>query len=455
MKCSSGLMTLATGIALSLAVASRAETIIVDSFDRPDVLITDHEGDILLVQKNVPNVLGGERVIGVGGYSGRFNSLEIGGGQATIDSAEGVVLYYGYSRLLNQSFEPDAVVEIDFLSAPWPSPQMFTVAFVSDGGDAIQTSQFVAGGSDFTFTVSASDLQPSDSETIPLVVLNKVDTIRITTPTTWKHSIAEIRIIDDRTSPRGDFDFNDQLDVKDVDLLASQIRVGQTTSRFDLDSNGKVQPADLEIWVHELKQTYFGDANLDGEFSSADLTNVLQTGEYEDVVTGNSGWATGDWSGDGEFTTSDLVVAFQDGGYGIGPRPVVGAVPEPRSSVTFLMAMLCVLRDVKSLLVSGRRFNRGVAGDNHRAGEPSRTTAPIFAAGEYEDGISLNSTWGTGDWDGDGDSTTSDLVPAFQDGGYEQGPRLEANAVPEPTASASLLAGLIDIGVLSRRRRLR
>ena len=30
------------------------------------------------------------------------------------------------------------------------------------------------------------------------------------------------------------------------------------------------------------------------------------------------------------------------------------------------------------------------------------------------------------DWDGDGDFTTGDLVIAFQDGGYEQGPRLVA-----------------------------
>jgi hypothetical protein len=53
----------------------------------------------------------------------------------------------------------------------------------------------------------------------------------------------------------------------------------------------------------------------------------------------------------------------------------------------------------------------------------------VFGAGEYEDDIPGNSTWPTGDWNADGDFTSSDLVFAFQDGGYEQGPR--AAVVPE------------------------
>lgn len=42
----------------------------------------------------------------------------------------------------------------------------------------------------------------------------------------------------------------------------------------------------------------------------------------------------------------------------------------------------------------------------------------IFQAGQFEDAIAGNSTWSQGDWDGDGDFTTSDLVFAFQMGGY-------------------------------------
>jgi hypothetical protein len=42
----------------------------------------------------------------------------------------------------------------------------------------------------------------------------------------------------------------------------------------------------------------------------------------------------------------------------------------------------------------------------------------IAQAGEYEDGIAGNSTWEDGDWDGDGDVSTRDLVLAFQRGVY-------------------------------------
>jgi uncharacterized protein YjiK len=43
----------------------------------------------------------------------------------------------------------------------------------------------------------------------------------------------------------------------------------------------------------------------------------------------------------------------------------------------------------------------------------------VSAAGEYEDGIPDNSTWIEGDWDGDEDYGTGDLVIALADGGYE------------------------------------
>jgi hypothetical protein len=44
----------------------------------------------------------------------------------------------------------------------------------------------------------------------------------------------------------------------------------------------------------------------------------------------------------------------------------------------------------------------------------------VFQVGEYEDGLSKNSTWSEGDWNCDGDFTTADLVTVFQTGGYER-----------------------------------
>ena len=61
-------------------------------------------------------------------------------------------------------------------------------------------------------------------------------------------------------------------------------------------------------------------------------------------------------------------------------------------------------------------------GDANLDGEFNSTDlVALFAAGDYEDGLPMNSTWSTGDFDGDGDFGSGDLIAAFTDGGYELG----------------------------------
>ena len=77
----------------------------------------------------------------------------------------------------------------------------------------------------------------------------------------------------------------------------------------------------------------------------------------------------------------------------------------------------------------------------------------VFQAGEYEDRVSGNSTWREGDWDGDGDFTSNDIITAFSDGGYERGARRAVPAmVPEPSGYA-VSALLTLFGLWSQRRR--
>ncbi|MEZ6120649.1 MAG: hypothetical protein R3C28_29295 [Pirellulaceae bacterium] len=118
-----------------------------------------------------------------------------------------------------------------------------------------------------------------------------------------------------------------------IDELTTAVRTGQTDDRYDVNQDGVVNQDDRTFWVHELRNTYFGDANLDGEFNSGDLVTVFNAGQFEDGVANNSDWASGDWSGDGEFDTSDFVVAFTDGGYELGPRNRTQTVPEPTFSL--------------------------------------------------------------------------------------------------------------------------
>lgn len=138
-------------------------------------------------------------------------------------------------------------------------------------------------------------------------------------------------------------DLNDDgnFDVNDINAVVFAMRFGAVDDQFDLDGDGAVTENDHTVLIKELGRTWFGDANLDGEFSSADLVNVFQAGEYEDSVPVNSTWSEGDWNADGDFTSGDLVRAFQDGGYEQGPRAAVSAVPEP--SAAWLAALAATL----------------------------------------------------------------------------------------------------------------
>ena len=76
-------------------------------------------------------------------------------------------------------------------------------------------------------------------------------------------------------------------------------------------------------------------------------------------------------------------------------------------------------------------------------------------AGQYEDGIAANSSWATGDWNGDAELESGDLVLAFQAGGYELGPRAATAGVPEPSAWMLWCAALPALGLHRRARALR
>lgn len=98
-----------------------------------------------------------------------------------------------------------------------------------------------------------------------------------------------------------------------------------------------------------------GDANLDGEFNSADLVRVFSAGTYERSQAAT--WITGDWNCgsrgslfappvcDGRFDSADIVAAWQTGLYEQGsylPRPAAG-VPEPGGAALMIASLLVAL----------------------------------------------------------------------------------------------------------------
>lgn len=154
----------------------------------------------------------------------------------------------------------------------------------------------------------------------------------------------------------GDFNADRVIDVADIELLQRQVQ-GTSDNRlspakFDLTQDGNVSPDDAQLWTKQIALTFFGDANLDGQFASDDLVTVFVAGEYEDTKYKNSIWHTGDWNSDGEFNSADLVLAFTDGGFERGPRTII-AVPEPNATADPLFFFAIAYAVIRNLSGTG------------------------------------------------------------------------------------------------------
>ena len=115
------------------------------------------------------------------------------------------------------------------------------------------------------------------------------------------------------TSIAGDFNEDGTIDATDLEVLGQG--VGRVDARFDVNQDGTTNENDHRHFLANLFPAVVGDSNLDGRFSSADLTELFAAGEYNDEIDGNSGWSEGDWNGDGDFDSSDIVFAMQFGDY--------------------------------------------------------------------------------------------------------------------------------------------
>ena len=214
-------------------------------------------------------------------------------------------------------------------------------------------------------------------------------------------------------------------------------------------------PDAVITWVEDLRRSWIGDSDLNGEFNSADLVAIFQVGEYEDAIANNSTWSEGDWNGDGDFDSSDLVLAFATGGFEQGPRPPLSTPGD------FDNNGLLDLDDINLLLVEiasghGEGFDlnkdgsvddQDIAmwvglkgtylGDANLDGEfNSSDFVLIFQAGKYERDV--ETLWHEGDWNGDLRFNSADYVAAFHDYCFagdcgQLGPP-PISTVPEPAA---------------------
>ena len=216
-------------------------------------------------------------------------------------------------------------------------------------------SEDAEGDDNFTF-VDRFNLEPEEGiEEVPAQVI-KFDLPIVAQRIRFDIKIAEFSELDNEFvglgevrfegtpvgAETGDFDGNGVLDVADINALTAVVIAGTNDPGFDLNNDSLVTDDDRTVWVDELKGTFFGDSNLDGEFNSTDFVVVFTTQEYEDGIANNSTWGTGDWNGDGEFDSSDFVRAFISGGYEKGPRTATIVVPESNAYTFVLAAIGCL-----------------------------------------------------------------------------------------------------------------
>ncbi|MCA9170761.1 MAG: hypothetical protein KDB23_23950, partial [Planctomycetales bacterium] len=95
----------------------------------------------------------------------------------------------------------------------------------------------------------------------------------------------------------GDFDGNGTLDSGDINTLTAAIAAGTSNAAYDLTGDTLIDADDITYWAHDLKKTWIGDANLDGEFNTSDLVTLFAAGTYENGEA--AVWTTGDFTGDG------------------------------------------------------------------------------------------------------------------------------------------------------------
>ena len=189
------------------------------------------------------------------------------------------------------------------------------------------------------------------------------------------------------------------------------------------------------------------------DFDSAQFVSLSVANDDVTVIAGNKGIGFVDPSLIGVGDPCDF---DGDGSLGVGDIDILrGEVKSGANNAAFDLTGDGLV-DVKDIIefVEGETKLHTWMGDANLDGEFNSTDfVNVFQAGEYDDGVPMNSTWATGDWNGDGDFDSSDFVTAFQSGGYELGPKWEGAAqVPEPSSIVLVVLGLFGFGFARRRK---
>ena len=187
----------------------------------------------------------------VGGVSGRYNVYITSPASVNVSGVPTTVT-------MTQEGEP-VVVEID-QNNEMSGPNTQLVA-----GQA-----FVGGMNNAWFLLGSVDYTAGTTYTVTLEAGTNTFVSQRVHGILWEYSPI--------SSQRGDFNGDGLLDHEDIDAITFAIREQLADPIFDLNSDGDVDDADRTIWVNEVRKTYFGDAALDGEFTSSDFVSSVSGG---------------------------------------------------------------------------------------------------------------------------------------------------------------------------------
>ena len=114
-------------------------------------------------------------------------------------------------------------------------------------------------GKEFEFTLDASHPLPSNIHSVNVDAQGELYVLGIRD---MGNAVYDGWVV--ALGASGDFDDNRLVDFQDVDLLAKAIRGEVDPTTYDLDGDLEVDVTDLDTWIHDVKRTWIGDANLDG-----------------------------------------------------------------------------------------------------------------------------------------------------------------------------------------------
>lgn len=155
-------------------------------------------------------------------------------------------------------------------------------------------------------------------------------------PTNESHAILAGAVFSlfDEEKLVGDFNYNDEIDSSDVDILAYEISRGSNSQRLDVTEDGMLDVQDIDE-ILEQAGSLNGDSDLNGEVAFSDfLTLSRNFGSNTDVL-----WSDGDFDANGEVAFPDFLVLSRNFGDSIAESAILATtVPEPSSHFFTLAA---------------------------------------------------------------------------------------------------------------------